>query len=193
MTILKGEPQDWRAIRTQFERIRLTLAPYHVCTADDLRRYRLSVLTYGRIESQFERRIQAGDWVYSRDPERLALLEVVACELNFPNAHRPAAWPEFFPGPRPIDWAMLDDAIERENAPPSFVLEWGRLHEIAAHYLQLVHLSKRYADEVGQGLAGELSSSNLVKEYWYAHWVQANSRSLVPGVRRSSETVRQGR
>jgi hypothetical protein len=186
MVFEDGAPPSWQEFRRQLAELEVVLVPYRVPSPDELERHELSVLTFGRIQSSFERMIRSGGWIYAQDSERRILLETISWELGFTNValgHRPA----FFPIPRRIDWELIRTSIREENLSIEFAVEWGRLQHIAGRYLELVYNSRRVADEVGQAIAGKTDSSTLIQRHWYAGWVERNSGDLRPRRRATAE------
>jgi hypothetical protein len=185
MTLIDWTAADWEEIRHQLAELEKTLVPFRVPTPTDLKQYELSVLTKGQIKSAWKARIDHGDWVYAREGDRREQLESLAFRLGFPSDFG-SELPNHL-RPAPVNWDLIRGSIHAEQASSEFILAWGELNQLAGRYIELIYNSKHIEDQIEAGVSGKRDGS-LVQKYWFAYWIQANSKSLLPKARASAES-----
>jgi hypothetical protein len=173
----------WKSLREEFQDFERTVLPFSVPSPQDVERFKLSILTFGRLSSPFRRKLAEGEWIYSMDTNRRELLEFISFELGFagalPNVPR-------FMWPQPLDRTFIEASLRTRQASPEFTLEWGRLKELQGRYFELIFNSDKVNAEVEQAFTGK-SESTLLQRHWYARWISANSKSLAPKPRRAAD------
>ena len=168
---------SWSDIEREYRDVRFALIPFTVPTEKDIEQYRLSRAT-NRISSPFLKKIDRCEWIYSRDSSRRELLKSISYELGLGSEPPPLIEP-----PKRLDWRLIESSISRRELSPEFVGEWGKLSHLFARYIELVHNSRLEIKEFTQAFDGDRGGSKLLHKHWYARWIEANSRSLLPKIR----------
>lgn len=129
--------------------------------------------------------LRLGHAVYTDDPDTEEILRWVAWDLGFgPMPEVPSHL--LAHGGRPAV-ELVSEGINAEVISTEFLLGWGRLHERWGWYSATQFEQQGAQASLFRVLAAKRGQSTRSQEQWYARWIQAHARTLLPRDRHGAE------
>ena len=176
---------SWDRLRKQLEALEIDLGDVEILNYEDFERYRLHMLTYGQISSDFEVKLKRGAlFLYSRPGTGAHIVNDSLSEAY----GKLGTLPRYLVQPTYNVGTLLDRArfaIERQELSLTFVDTWGRLLLLSTMHAVASGFEEERLRAMKQALKGSKNTVEIQK-YWFAHWINQHAPSLEPKDRRDA-------
>jgi hypothetical protein len=189
MSDLAPDCVDWAKLEQKLEELLWLIEPVQVLSSEDYRRFCLSHLTFGLIESDFMRGIDYGVCISPAgedvDRRRSSFVRVLG-DLGFSRSYPEG---EYYSSEQDLV-RLIRHCIESRQITTDFLLSWGRLNYLVGES-NILFAQEPYFGKNLPSILGGLYESVVIQRHWYAYWINRHAPSLKPRDRHVAENALQ--